>query len=504
MAYEQQISWRLKNRALPAATKYAVIPDPEGKRVGSGGATLNVLRYITEHDERELSQLRIMVLHSGGDAKRTPQYSACGKIFSPVPRMLPNGRRSTLFDEFMISMCGIPARISSGMLVCSGDVLLLFNSLQLDFYEEGAAALSIKESAEVGKNHGVFLGSGDGYVRRFLHKQSVENLKKVGAADQRGMINIDTGAVIFSGGLVKALYSLADTPEKFAAMVNEKVRLSFYADFLYPLAEDSTLEQFYKEQPEGELSPELDAAREKIWEKLSGYRMKLIRFSPSSFLHFGTTRELLKLNAEDIGSYGELGWRGVVNSNYHGEGFAASNSYISTRAKVGAGSYIEDSYIHHNAVIGKGCVISGCTIGKARSGKNEKPIVIPDGTVTIVSSCRNEHHFRVSEVITEGIFQLFDILFLCKKYLFQLLPHTDDADTALGLRISQFMLSAYVGQRVVYRDSVVLEVDILPSKSKALSRTHTRVKQNLDDTLEVLVPRLTFEVFHEPFELVFL
>ena len=71
------------------------------------------------------------------------------------------------------------------------------------------------------------------------------------------MINIDTGAVIFSGGLVKTLYSLADTPEKFAAMVNEKVRLSFYADFLYPLAEDSTLEQFYKEQPEGELSPSL-------------------------------------------------------------------------------------------------------------------------------------------------------------------------------------------------------------------------------------------------------
>jgi len=110
----------------------------------------------------------------------------------------------------------------------------------------------------------------------------------------------------------------------------------------------------------------------------------------------------------------------------------------------------------------------------------------------------------MSEVITEGIFQLFDILFLCKKNLFQLLPHTDDADTALGLRISQFMLSAYVGQRVVYRDSVVLKVDILPSKSKALSRTHTRVQQNLDDTLEVLVPRLTFEVFHEPFELVFL
>ena len=66
------------------------------------------------------------------------------------------------------------------------------------------------------------------------------------------------------------------------------------------------------------------------------------------------------------------------------------------------------------------------------------------------------------------------------------------------------MLSAYIGQRVVYRDSVVLKVDVLPRKTKALSRTHTRVQQNLDDTLEVFVPRLAFEVFHEPFELVFL
>lgn len=381
LAYRNQIDWRIKNHSLPAETKYAVIPDVDGKRVGSGGATLNVLKYISENDDRDISKLKIMVLHSGGDAKRTPQYSACGKIFSPVPRTLPDGRRSTLFDEFMISMCGIPGRISNGMLVCSGDVLLLFNSLQLDFYEDGAAALSIKETVEVGKDHGVFLGSEDGYVRQFLHKQSVENLENVGAVDSHHMINIDTGAVIFSGNMVKDLYSLADNDEKFNEMVNEHVRLSFYADFLYPLAEDSTLEQFYKEQPEGDYSPELDKAREKIWNVLNKYRMKLIRFSPSSFLHFGTTRELLKLVTDEMDSYKELGWQGVVNSNYHGNSIAASNSYISIKAKVGKGCYIEDSYIHHNAVIGKGCVISGCTIGKARKGKNEKPVVIPDNTV---------------------------------------------------------------------------------------------------------------------------
>ena len=391
-AYREQIDTRLKEKRLPARTRYSVVSDPGGKRVGSGGAALNILKYISEIDRRYINALKILVLHSGGDARRTPQYSACGKIFSPVPRMLPDGHRSTIFDEFMMAMCGIPSRLSSGMLTCSGDVMLLFNHLQLDFYEEGAAALSIKEPASIGKDHGVFLGSEDGYVRNFLHKQTVESLRSHGAVDPRNLVNIDTGAVIFSGKVVRDLYSLIDTDEKFKSMVNEKVRLSFYADFLYPLADDSTLEQFYDEQPEGDFSDELRAAREKIWHILHSYRMKLIRFSPASFLHFGSTKEVLKMVTSDIDSYSDLGWSNSVNSNYLGKKFSVSNSYVSLRATVGEGSYIEDSYIHHNAVIGKNCVISGLTMGRSFSYETDKSsrssdsswndvIWVPDDTV---------------------------------------------------------------------------------------------------------------------------
>jgi len=383
VSYREQINMRLREKRLPERTRYAVVADPAGKRVGSGGATLNILRYIKENDDRALESLRILVMHSGGDAKRTPQYSACGKIFSPVPRMLPDGRRSTLFDEFMIAMCGIPGRISGGMLVCSGDVTLLFNPLQLDFYEEGAAALSIKEPAELGKNHGVFLGSEDGYVRRFLHKQTLQSLRDSGAADNSDLVNIDTGAVIFSGSLVGELYRLISGKKDFDSLVNDHVRLSFYADFLYPLAEDSTLEGFFDEKPEGEFSPELQAAREKLWEHLHKYRMKLIRFSPASFLHFGTTAEVLKMVTDDIELFGYLGWSNSVNSNYRGRDFAASNSYISLNASIGRGCYIEDSYIHHNSVIGQGSIVSGLTVGRASgvSGKKERTVHIPDNTV---------------------------------------------------------------------------------------------------------------------------
>lgn len=123
-----------------------------------------------------------VIEHSGGDSKRVPQYSACGKLFSPVPRELPNGRASTLFDEFIIGMTAVAPRIQYGMLVLSRDVLLLFNPLQIDFQYHGAAAITIKENVETGKNHSIFLNDGKDNVERFLHKQSEESLRPLGVS----------------------------------------------------------------------------------------------------------------------------------------------------------------------------------------------------------------------------------------------------------------------------------------------------------------------------------
>ena len=131
--FQAQLKERRQAGLLPLQTQFAVIPDPEGKRVGSGGATLGVLKYVAEQTGRaDFAGLRILVIHSGGDSKRVPQYSALGKLFSPVPHELPNGRASTLFDEFMIAMATVPSRVREGMLLLSGDVLLLFNPLLIE------------------------------------------------------------------------------------------------------------------------------------------------------------------------------------------------------------------------------------------------------------------------------------------------------------------------------------------------------------------------------------
>lgn len=364
--YREQIHYRLSQGLLPESTHYAVLSDPDGKRVGSGGATFNVLKYVREQEpecENPFADRRILVIHSGGDSKRVPQYSATGKLFAPVPRELPNGHGSTLFDEFVIGMSGVPSRIKDGMLVLSGDVLLLFNPLQIDSQFCGAAAISIKESVDIGKNHGVFLNNGEDEVKCFLHKQTEESLREMGAVNEQGYVDLDTGAILFDSDLLMALLGLISTEgriddNKFQEFVNDRARVSFYGDFLYPLAETSTLETYYLEKPEGEDTPELRDCREKIWEAIHRFSLKLICLSPAEFIHFGTTWELLQLVTSDVEDYEFLDWKKQVLSTLVSGDYAAHNSYIGKKVHTGENCYFENSFILGNSSTGDHTILS--------------------------------------------------------------------------------------------------------------------------------------------------
>ena len=351
--YLQQIDSR--KEFLPSRSKFLVVPDEKGQRVGSGGATLTVLQRIYEI-EKKFNQLRILVIHSGGDSKRTPQYSALGKLFSPVPRVLPDGRSSTLFDEIIIAMSGVAPRIKEGMLLLSGDALLLFNPLKINFALNEAGCITFKEKAEVGQRHGVFVSGDSGFVKKCLQKKSVDILKKEGAIDENGYVDIDTGAIIFSSPILESLYNLIDDKEKYLNVVNSKVRLSLYIDFMYPLGEDSTLEDFLKEKPEGEMCEELIKVRKEVWELLRKYKLKQIKMYPAKFIHFGSTPEIMNLMNKDINDYKEIGWSNIINSC--SDDTSCYNSLISSNTKIDKNVYIEFSYIHEKVKIGKNVLLS--------------------------------------------------------------------------------------------------------------------------------------------------
>lgn len=363
--YRLQLELRQKSGMLPLHTKFLVVPDPDGKRVGSGGATLEVLRQLgAAIGSADFSGLRILVIHSGGDSKRAPQYSALGKLFSPVPRELPNGRPSALFDEILISVAGVPARIQEGMLLLSGDVILLFNPLQIDFSGQGAAAISFKESAQIGTNHGVFLRGEDGCIQKFLHKYPADQLRAAGAVNGEGEVDIDTGAILFSTAMLRALYGLMTeggeiSDSRYDRFVNDTIRLSLYGDFLFPLATQSTLEQFYEEATEGcadEVT--LREIRTELWDVLRPFRMKLLRLAPSKFLHFGTTQEVMRRMTRDRAAYQYLGWDSHVSSSILSGDVAGYCSVLSSDAVCGSDSYLEVSYVHNRATVGDNTLVS--------------------------------------------------------------------------------------------------------------------------------------------------
>jgi fucokinase len=219
---------------------------------------------------------------------------------------LPDGRSSTLFDEFIIAFSSVPSRMSPGMLLLSGDVLLVFNPLQIDLNYLDSSAISMKAPVQTGCNHGVFLSDKNNDVNQFLHKQSMETLKKLGATNKDGLVDIDTGAIFFNANVVNSLYSLISNSNgkidtaKFDLFVNDISRISLYGDFVYPFAKESTLEKYLKEAPEGSFCEELSSCRNIIWEKLHNYTMRVIKLSPADFIHFGTTKELLSLVTEKV------------------------------------------------------------------------------------------------------------------------------------------------------------------------------------------------------------
>ena len=373
--FRLQIKQRLASGFLSPSSHYICIPDPEGKRVGSGGATLSVLREVAEIcGKKALEQQKILLIHSGGDSKRIPQYSACGKLFAPVPRVLPNGTRSTLFDEFIILLASLPERASGGMLVLSGDVLLMFNPLQINLHPFGATAISVKAPVETGSNHGVFLCDNEGHVCEFLHKESVGRLRGKGAVNSQEAVDIDTGMVWFSGAILSKLHSLVLDPSNYLKFINDRVRLSLYGDFLFPMAKNATESKYLEQGAENIISDELIDCRKVIWNLLHPYLLRASKLSPAQFIHFGTTGELRSLMAEDVSKYLNFGWSRQVLSNNSDASFTAINSFIGSATSVGEGSYLEDTYALSACKLGKRCIVSNVNL-------EWHNIVLPDETV---------------------------------------------------------------------------------------------------------------------------
>ncbi len=283
--YQLQLQRLKRAGVLHLDTEYFVIPDPEGVRIGSGGATLHVLRYLKNIcQETNKANSRLLILHSGGDSRRIPHQSILGKVFAYLPPPM-----NSIFEVMSNFLTILGAQIDAGIVVACGDTWMQLNASDASSSPPDAITLPKDSdvagvvywgSPELGSRHGVYDVDPDtGEVQRCLHKYSAERLRKAGVYDPDGRVAIDTGVLLFRPTAVMQLQSLAD-------QFTKDIYVDLYGDMLPAMVTQTERHQFTSKYP---------FLRNSLWETLSALRFSVCDPPSLEFTHTGTTREYLEL-----------------------------------------------------------------------------------------------------------------------------------------------------------------------------------------------------------------
>jgi len=314
-AYDAQIRLRRQDGQLAQVKSVLVMPDFEGRRVGSGGSTLQCLAEVLGREsqpagdpgsaEAILRRLRILIVHAGGDSRRLPAYSPCGKIFIPLPsssRFLPG---STLFDRLVPAFLGLPAGApgEGQVVIASGDALIRFDSAAVEFAASGITALGAPALPAEAARHGVLCPGADSSVRLYLQKPGLQAQREAGAIGPDGRAVLDIGVMSLDASAAARLLEAFRTPPARAAILSHGVDL--YREVCCALGTQATLAH-YLETARSSGSP-LDAALlASLFAALHPIPLNLQVLDECSFLHFGSTAQLissgLELIAQDLGT----------------------------------------------------------------------------------------------------------------------------------------------------------------------------------------------------------
>lgn len=336
---------------LPGSMDVEVLADPVlkgGGRVGSGGATLAVLRHLErKYGRRGLLDRRTLLIHSGGLSQRLPAYSPVGKIFSPLPLPRPDGQPGTLFDHLFVTASGLAEGLGTGLLVMAGDVLLVIDpaSVSRGGWEGlGPLAVGLWVDAAVGTQHGVFVEGDGGRVKQTLQKASVERMRACGAV-RRGKVLVDTGVLHFPPSGVATLVDLARRP-----LQPPLVPLDLYEHVVGAMTPLGNLHM-------GRLS------------SLSVHGLEVCE-ARGEFLHLGTT---VQFRDALVGRHRSAA-AGLLREDLHASGVGRARSdrrvfaaAIAPGTRLGEGSVVEHSLLEPAAAgvheVGPGSVVSQVRTG---------------------------------------------------------------------------------------------------------------------------------------------
>jgi fucokinase len=401
---------------LPPQCLVLAVPDPDGARIGSGGATLNAMFVASKalcsqaghqdiHPEF-LSTKRILVLHSGGDSQRIPICSVRGKAFCSLP-VLGDGEPLSPIDFLLQQLHSLCATAPpGGVFVAATDVLLIIPPIESGYtwLKSGVTGFAVPGDVTLGSNHGVYVLEHDNdntstetsaSVSRFLQKPTYTEMFDAKAIMNDERVLLDTGIVYFSAPAAQQFLSLAGVPPFDSCTLHgldqgaDPIRFELYTDLLFCMNRDFDYDTYMALPPSDQHAPvhRTRALREQLWSVFRNYEFGCCFAPGGEFCHVGTTAEYMELvvrssRADDDDDsnagasnhsmletvprkvYREFGLKPrarafvQLESNVHPSAILV-NTLVLGCGKIEAGAMIENSSLQGNFSIEKGALVSG-------------------------------------------------------------------------------------------------------------------------------------------------
>jgi hypothetical protein len=242
------------------------VSDPHGFRVGSGGGTLNALSELQSRGvDLQADCGRVLIVHSGGDSKRAPLHSVCGKAWMPLNGTvdgIPANPLILLIKELSAFLQDSP---SPSIVVACSDVLLSFSQHQTSLSQhlvDGVYVVTMPAPLMIARNHGVIVHPSEnaeqtdqstkvaggsmqfkvGQVHEYLQKPSITEMEQKGLQEP---VCIDSGVLLFLGSARFQLLSLLQQPHTFrcttdtldvSCTTSQVLRFELYSELLLACA----------------------------------------------------------------------------------------------------------------------------------------------------------------------------------------------------------------------------------------------------------------------------
>jgi len=395
-AYRSQLETRGQLGLLTGVRQFMVVSDPEGKRIGSGGSTIQCLMEILNRrgpaggapaEPAEwldvLRSLRILIVHAGGDSRRLPAYGPCGKLFVPVPGDSDSALGTTLFGRQLPTYLALPVMpAGTGQIVITaGDVLLIFQPEEVHFASKGLTGLGCFASPQQAAGHGVFCPAGDGQVRLFLQKPSAQQQVDMGAVNRYGQSVLDIGVMNFDAVTAVSLLTMCgavcgnDGKLRWSgetAVAIEETGMDFYREVCCAMGSESSAGHLIS-SARSSGSSWSDSLLKHVHKSLAEVPFSLQLLPQCEFLHFGTTAQIITSGLDLLRRD-----RGVS----HPDSCLSINNDLGDNGKlIGSSAWVEGCCIDAPVNLGGHNVLVGLDVNE--------PLNLPEGACLDVIPGRN-------------------------------------------------------------------------------------------------------------------